>query len=80
MEGCRRVWHLFFFFFFKRRTAYDFPPCLVAWELFIRDRPRLAGPHQPGNLALAIAMLRHQRALTIPPQALSLYTSDAADE
>lgn len=27
--------------------------------------PHLAGPHQPGNLALAIAMLRHQRALTI---------------
>ncbi len=32
--------------------------------------PRLAGPHQPGNLALAIAMLRHQSALTIPPEAL----------
>ncbi|QDZ07303.1 bifunctional folylpolyglutamate synthase/dihydrofolate synthase [Sphingomonas panacisoli] len=31
--------------------------------------PRLVGPHQPGNLALAIAMLRHQRALTIPPVA-----------
>jgi dihydrofolate synthase / folylpolyglutamate synthase len=31
--------------------------------------PRLAGPHQRGNLALAIAMLRHQRALTIPPEA-----------
>ena len=31
--------------------------------------PRLAGPHQPGNLALAIAMLRHQRALAIPPEA-----------
>lgn len=31
--------------------------------------PRLTGPHQPANLALAIAMLRHQRALTIPPAA-----------
>ncbi|MES2095685.1 MAG: folylpolyglutamate synthase/dihydrofolate synthase family protein [Pseudomonadota bacterium] len=31
--------------------------------------PRLAGPHQPGNLALAIAMLHHQTALTIPPDA-----------
>jgi dihydrofolate synthase/folylpolyglutamate synthase len=31
--------------------------------------PHLAGPHQRGNLALAIAMLRHQRALTIPPAA-----------
>ena len=33
--------------------------------------PRLAGPHQPGNLALAIAMLQHQRVLTIPPAAFS---------
>lgn len=32
--------------------------------------PALVGPHQPGNLALAIAMLRHQRALTIPDEAL----------
>lgn len=31
--------------------------------------PHLAGPHQPGNLALAIAMLRHQHALTIPAEA-----------
>lgn len=31
--------------------------------------PRLAGPHQPGNLALAIAMLHHQNVLTIPPDA-----------
>ncbi|MEO5937507.1 MAG: folylpolyglutamate synthase/dihydrofolate synthase family protein [Sphingomonas sp.] len=31
--------------------------------------PRLAGPHQPSNLALAIAMLRHQRMLTIPATA-----------
>ncbi|WP_066650698.1 MULTISPECIES: bifunctional folylpolyglutamate synthase/dihydrofolate synthase [Sphingomonas] len=31
--------------------------------------PRLAGPHQPENLGLAIAMLRHQRALRIPPSA-----------
>ncbi|MGN6820520.1 MAG: bifunctional folylpolyglutamate synthase/dihydrofolate synthase [Sphingomonas sp.] len=31
--------------------------------------PTLAGPHQPGNLALAIAMLHHQSALTIPPEA-----------
>jgi dihydrofolate synthase/folylpolyglutamate synthase len=31
--------------------------------------PALAGPHQQANLALAIAMLRHQRALTIPPEA-----------
>ncbi|MBN8807300.1 MAG: bifunctional folylpolyglutamate synthase/dihydrofolate synthase [Sphingomonas sp.] len=33
--------------------------------------PRLAGAHQPGNLALAIAMLRHQRTLAIPPEALA---------
>ncbi|QNQ11459.1 bifunctional folylpolyglutamate synthase/dihydrofolate synthase [Sphingomonas alpina] len=31
--------------------------------------PALAGPHQPENLALAIAMLRHQRQLRIPPKA-----------
>jgi dihydrofolate synthase/folylpolyglutamate synthase len=31
--------------------------------------PSLAGPHQPGNLALAIAMLQHQNMLTIPPEA-----------
>jgi dihydrofolate synthase/folylpolyglutamate synthase len=31
--------------------------------------PVLVGPHQPGNLALAIAMLHHQKTLTIPPDA-----------
>lgn len=31
--------------------------------------PRMAGPHQPENLGLAIAMLQHQRALAIPPTA-----------
>jgi dihydrofolate synthase/folylpolyglutamate synthase len=31
--------------------------------------PSLAGPHQPENLALAIAMLRHQNRLTIPVEA-----------
>jgi dihydrofolate synthase/folylpolyglutamate synthase len=31
--------------------------------------PRLAGAHQQANLALAVAMLRHQRTLTIPPEA-----------
>ncbi len=31
--------------------------------------PAMAGPHQPENLALAIAMLRHQSALAIPPDA-----------
>ena len=31
--------------------------------------PRMAGPHQPENLALAIALLRHQSALTIPADA-----------
>jgi dihydrofolate synthase/folylpolyglutamate synthase len=36
--------------------------------------PRLAGAHQQANLALAIAMLRHQRVLTIPPEA---YTAAA---
>ncbi|WP_029625254.1 bifunctional folylpolyglutamate synthase/dihydrofolate synthase [Sphingomonas sp. PAMC 26605] len=31
--------------------------------------PRMAGPHQPENFALAIALLRHQNALRIPPDA-----------
>lgn len=31
--------------------------------------PRMAGPHQPENLGLAIAMLQHQSALAIPPTA-----------
>lgn len=38
--------------------------------------PAMAGPHQPGNLALAIAMLRHQAVLTIPTDA---YTAAARD-
>ena len=33
--------------------------------------PRLAGRHQALNAGLAVAMLRHQRRLTIPPSALS---------
>ena len=32
----------------------------------VTRRPRLVGPHQGRNLALAIAMLRHQGALHIP--------------
>lgn len=31
--------------------------------------PVLVGPHQPGNLALAIAMLHHQKTLAIAPEA-----------
>ncbi|WP_353205242.1 folylpolyglutamate synthase/dihydrofolate synthase family protein [Sphingomonas sp.] len=31
--------------------------------------PTMAGPHQPENLGLAIAMLRHQSVLNIPPEA-----------
>ncbi|RYD98549.1 MAG: bifunctional folylpolyglutamate synthase/dihydrofolate synthase, partial [Sphingomonadales bacterium] len=33
--------------------------------------PALAGPHQPANLALAIALLRHQHALAIPDAAFA---------
>ncbi|MEO5493964.1 MAG: bifunctional folylpolyglutamate synthase/dihydrofolate synthase [Sphingomonas sp.] len=40
--------------------------------------PSLAGPHQQANLALAIAMLRHQRALTIPPEAYVTAAKQAA--
>lgn len=38
--------------------------------------PALAGPHQPGNLALAIAMLRQQTVLTIPPEAYAIAARD----
>ncbi|WP_404370432.1 bifunctional folylpolyglutamate synthase/dihydrofolate synthase [Sphingomonas sp. MMS24-J45] len=31
--------------------------------------PTMAGPHQPENLGLAIALLRHQSVLDIPPEA-----------
>lgn len=58
----------------------------VAWDYAIADDrlhysdadgsletplPALAGPHQPGNLALAIAMLRHQRRIAIPTPAVA---------
>jgi dihydrofolate synthase / folylpolyglutamate synthase len=33
--------------------------------------PRMAGNHQADNAALAIAMLRHQRAVTVPESALA---------
>jgi dihydrofolate synthase / folylpolyglutamate synthase len=33
--------------------------------------PRMAGPHQADNAALAIAMLRHQSAITIPDAAMA---------
>jgi dihydrofolate synthase / folylpolyglutamate synthase len=33
--------------------------------------PRMIGPHQADNAALAIAMLRHQSAITVPEAALS---------
>lgn len=33
--------------------------------------PRMAGPHQADNAALAIAMLRHQNALTVPESAFA---------
>ena len=33
--------------------------------------PRMAGPHQAENAALAVAMLRHQNAITVPESALS---------
>ncbi|MDG2532903.1 bifunctional folylpolyglutamate synthase/dihydrofolate synthase [Sphingomonas sp. HITSZ_GF] len=33
--------------------------------------PAMAGPHQPANLSLAIAMLRHQQALAVPDTAFA---------
>ncbi|WP_422057791.1 bifunctional folylpolyglutamate synthase/dihydrofolate synthase [Sphingomonas sp.] len=58
-----------------RGTAWDF--AVTPDRLIYRDAqgevatplPTLAGPHQPTNLALAIATLRHQRVLAIPHSA-----------
>lgn len=36
----------------------------------VTHRPRLVGPHQSRNLALAIAMLRHQAAVNVPEAAM----------
>lgn len=60
-----------------RGTAWDFT--VTPGRLLYRDAqgevatplPTLAGPHQPTNLALAVATLRHQRALTIPDSAFA---------
>ncbi len=43
----------------------------------VTNRPRLVGLHQSRNLALAIAMLRHQTALAIPDAAMRA-AADAA--
>lgn len=62
---------------FARGTAWDFE--VTKDRLFYRDAhgtvetplPLLAGPHQPSNLALAIATLRHQQRIAIPETALA---------
>lgn len=60
-----------------RGTAWDYtttPDRLVyrdAQGEVATPLPTLAGPHQPANLALALATLRHQTALTIPDSALA---------
>ncbi|ODP39464.1 bifunctional folylpolyglutamate synthase/dihydrofolate synthase [Sphingomonas turrisvirgatae] len=54
-------------------------------RLFYRDEqgeietplPRLSGPHQPANLALAIATLRHQQDIPIPDSALASAAANA---
>ena len=63
--------------YLPRKTAWD----AVVYEgrLHYRDRdgklslplPRMVGAHQADNAALAVAMLRHQSALTIPEAALA---------
>ncbi|MCA1197521.1 bifunctional folylpolyglutamate synthase/dihydrofolate synthase [Sphingomonas sp. R647] len=60
-----------------RGTAWDFT--VTPDRLLYRDAqgevatplPTLAGPHQPANLALAIATLRHQSSLCIPDNAFA---------
>ena len=39
--------------------------------------PALAGPHQPANLALAIALLRHQHVLALPDTAFAAAARNA---
>lgn len=68
---------------FARGAAWDFTVGTTA--LHYRDAhgevetplPTLAGPHQPANLALALATLRHQRRLDIPVPALATATRSA---
>lgn len=66
-----------------RGTAWDFT--VTPDRLLYRDAqgevatplPTLAGPHQPANLALAIATLRHQRALAVPDSAFAAASTTA---
>ena len=39
------------------------------WGALETPLPKLRGTHQADNAALAIAMLRHQSAITVPPAA-----------
>lgn len=62
---------------FAQGTAWDF--AVKGDRLVYRDAqgevetplPAMAGPHQPANLSLAIAMLRHQQALAVPDTAFA---------
>ncbi|WP_294329611.1 folylpolyglutamate synthase/dihydrofolate synthase family protein [uncultured Sphingomonas sp.] len=68
---------------FAQGTAWDY--AVTGDRLTYRDArgtvetplPALSGPHQPGNLALAIAMLRHQTVLSIPDTALAAAATGA---
>ncbi len=62
---------------FAQGTAWDFE--VRGDRIVYRDvrgevetpLPAMAGPHQPANLSLAIAMLRHQQALVVPDTAFA---------
>lgn len=62
---------------FAQGTAWDFE--VRGERLVYRDArgevetplPVMAGPHQPSNLSLAIAMLRHQQVLAVPDTAFA---------
>ncbi|WP_084583165.1 bifunctional folylpolyglutamate synthase/dihydrofolate synthase [Sphingomonas azotifigens] len=68
---------------FAQGAAWDY--AVAGTRLCYRDArgvvetplPALSGPHQPGNLALAIAMLRHQTMLAIPDTALAAAATGA---
>lgn len=68
---------------FTRGAAWDFEignECLHyrdASGVVETPLPTLAGPHQPANLALAIATLRHQQRLPLPPAALAAAATSA---
>lgn len=53
-------------------VRYEDARCMLELPL-----PALAGPHQPGNLALAVAVLRHQNAIPVAQSAFAAAARNA---